>query len=369
MIKHIYIHIPFCNNICSYCDFPKIYYNNNQVDKYLNILDQEIKDNYKGEPISTIYIGGGTPSSLSTKQLKKLFSITNNIKCANNLEFTIECNEDSLTKEKLDLFKQNKVNRISIGVQSIDEDKLKLMERTLSKNNLLNLISYSKKIGITNINCDLIFATPNDTINKLTKDLNFIISLDVPHISIYSLILEPHTKLHINKIKPLDEDLDHKLYNTICKTLKNYNYTHYEISNFSKTNFESNHNIAYWNNEQYYGFGLGASGYIDNIRYTNTKSINKYLNNKIDKDIETLTDEDKIEYEIITNLRKIEGISKNIFFNKYETSINKLFNYKHLIEKEYILENNNNIYINNKYLYVSNEIINMFLESREVNEK
>lgn len=369
MIESIYIHIPFCDYICSYCDFKKLYYNEKLVNNYLISLENEIKTTYKNEQIKTIYIGGGTPSSLNIDQLTKLFDILKIINKEKLIEYTIESNIDSLTKEKLDLFKQNNINRLSIGVQSINEDKLKLMDRTLDQNKLEQLIYYSKQIGINNINCDLIYGLNNETINILEKDIDYLIKLDITHIAIYSLILEENTKLYINKYQEISEDLDANMYDFICKKLKDNNFIHYEISNFKKKGYQSNHNLCYWKNNYYYGFGIAASSHIKNKRYTNTSSITNYINKKYNKIIEELTTDDKIDYEIITSLRLIDGINKKDFFNKYNKKVGELFNYKDLIKKDYIKENFDNIYIEEKKLYISNEIINKFLESRYENEK
>ena len=252
MIKNCYIHIPFCEKICSYCDFCKIYYNEKVVDKYLDSLEKEIKSLYQNESLETIYIGGGTPSCLSLKQLKKLFEILTILKKDKNIEYTIEGNFESTTKEKLLLYKQYGINRLSFGIETTNKNNLKFLNRTLSKKQAKEIITYAKEIGLNNINVDLIYALPNETISDLKKDLDFILELDIPHLSTYSLIIEDNTILKLNNIKNINEDLDNEMYETICKYMKNNNYIHYEISNFSKENYESHHNLCYWNNKEYY---------------------------------------------------------------------------------------------------------------------
>ena len=354
-MKSVYIHIPFCNNICSYCDFPKVYYNKLWINKYLDRLDKEIKNNYRGELIETIYIGGGTPSSLDLEELTKLFNIISKIK-TNYKEFTIECNLDSLSKEKIDLFKKNNINRISIGIESFDEDNLKYLNRKICN---LDLINYIKSIGIDNINVDLIYAIPGESKEVLINDINKLLDLDIPHISCYSLIIEPHTVLYNNKTKNIDEELDLEMYNIICSKLNDYN--HYEVSNFSKKGYESKHNLTYWNNEQYYGFGMGASGYIDNIRYTNTKSINNYIDGNIILEKEELNERITMENEMILGLRKLDGVSISNFYKKYHKKIEDVFDIQKLIKERKLIIDNDYIKINKDYIYVSNEILINFI--------
>ena len=352
-MKAVYIHIPFCNQICSYCDFCKVYYDKKWINNYLDSLSKEIDKRYKGELIDTIYIGGGTPSSLDTSELNKLFSILKKIK-TNYTEFTIEVNLDSLTKEKIDLFKKNNINRVSIGIESFNQDNLAFLNRKLVN---LELINYLKEVGITNINADLIYALPNETLEMLESDLDKLLELDIPHISTYSLIIEPNTK--ISKLNNIDEELDYKMYKLICDKLKDYH--HYEISNFSKPGYESKHNLTYWKNENYYGFGVGASGYIDNIRYTNTKSIIEYINNFHEIEKEILSEKVDMENEVILGLRLLEGISLSKFKEKYHKDLNQVFKIDKLLENKELLLENDYLRINPKYIYTSNNILINFI--------
>lgn len=359
-IKSVYIHIPFCRNICSYCDFCKFYYNEKLVLNYLESLSNEIETRYQNNIVDTIYIGGGTPSSLSISELDKLFSIIKNIKVSNNLEFTIECNIEDITEEKMLFFKQNGINRLSIGVQSFQEKNLKLLERNYNKETIINNINIAKKY-FDNINIDLIYAVPNQTINDLKNDLELFLSADVRHISTYSLIIEDNTKLKIKNTDYINEELDREMYNTICNTLKKNGYIHYEISNFGKEGYESKHNLTYWKNKRYYGFGLGASGYIDNIRYTNTRSINKYLSNSYVKEEEIITkDLDASNYAIL-GLRTIYGVNKNNFYKTFEKDFTDYFNVANLLKENILLEKENSYYINPEYWYLLNEILIKFI--------
>ena len=357
MITSAYIHIPFCNNICSYCDFSKIYYDKKFVERYLKELEKDILSTYNNEELKTIYIGGGTPSSLSLDELKVLFKILSKLNKSKSYEYTIECNFDSITKEKLDLFKEVGINRISFGLESINKDNLSFLERSLAITKVKEIIKYCESINLTNINLDLMYALPNETLDVLEKDIDFILDLNVPHISTYSLIIEDHTKLGINKTKPISEELDNKMYKLICSKLKDYN--HYEISNFAKDGYESKHNLVYWHNEEYYGFGLGAAGYIDNVRYTKTKSITKYLDSDYinSKNIEYLSTKDKIEYEVLLNLRLIEGIDLLRFKDKYNRELKEYYKYQKLIDRELLTLKDNHLFIPEDLWYISNRII------------
>lgn len=359
-----YIHIPFCNKICSYCDFSKIYYKKDIVDKYIDELLVEIDNSYNNDLIDTLYIGGGTPSSLNIKQLNKLLNnLHNKLNLSKLKEYTIECNFDSIDYEKLDLFKKYGVNRLSFGLESINKDNLKVLEREIDKDKVKDIIKYCHKIGIDNINIDLMYAIPNETKEVLKKDIEFIKKLDITHISTYSLILEEHTKLYINNIKYIDEDLDREMYDLICDELKEYD--HYEISNFAKSEeYESIHNLKYWNNYEYYGYGLGSSGYEGHVRYTKTRSINKYLNGDYIKEdgIEYLTDKDKIYYQIIMNLRTKYGIDLREFERKYKSRLDNHYNYLKLVEEGLLEINNNHVTIPKKLWYISNSVIVRLLE-------
>ena len=356
-VDAVYIHIPFCNYICAYCDFCKIFYNKEYVNGYLDALDQEIINNYKGEVITSLYIGGGTPSSLDLEELEKLLKILKIFNLSKDCEITFESNADSLSLDKIKLLKDFGVNRVSLGVETINKKLQDVLERRTSKDTVINCINNLKSVGITNINVDLIYAIKGETLEDLNNDLEFLLSLDVPHISTYSLIIEDNTKLKIKGIKNIDKVIDRDMYDLISKTLKNNNYIHYEISNFSYDGFMSKHNLKYWRNLEYYGFGVGASGYIDNIRYTNTRSITNYIDGKtiIDKEIVTL--KDKMFYEIMLGFRTSMGIDKIEFKDKYNVSIDRVFNYKSLVEEKILEEDLKYLRVREEYFYVLDEIL------------
>ena len=356
----IYIHIPFCNSICTYCDFCKIFYNKKYINDYLNNLEQEIKVRYKSEIVNTIFIGGGTPSSLDDEELIRLMNIIEIFKLNDNYEFTVECNIESITENKLKIMKKYGVNRISIGVESFDNSIIKLLGRNHTKKDVYNKMGIVKRY-FSNINIDLIYAAYDD-INILKSDIDCFLKLDIPHISTYSLIIEDNTMLKINGMKNIDEDIDYEMYKYIEDTLEKNNYIHYEISNYAKNGYQSKHNLVYWNNEEYYGFGLSSTSYINNERITNTKNLRKYLNGKY---IGTSISEDKeikMENEIMLGLRKLDGIDLDRFKEKFNVSLEDIYNIDNLISEGYLVKEDNYIKINKKYMYISNEINVRILE-------
>ena len=359
MVKSAYIHIPFCNNICSYCDFCKLLYNKNFVKKYLDALEKEITNNYKNEILDTIYVGGGTPSSLSVLKKNKLLSIIEIFKLSKEYEFTFEVNIEDITEEKLEILKGNKVNRLSIGIESFNDKYLKYLGRNYTSDIINEKVELAKKY-FDNINVDLMYALKNESLNDLEEDIDKILKLDIKHISCYSLIIEKNTKLYIDNTKYISDDLDSDMYDLIDKKLEN-KYHRYEVSNYSITSYESRHNLTYWKNNEYYGFGLGAAGYIDNIRYTNTRNLSKYISGSYERQEEVLTKEDKIKYEFILGLRLTSGINKYNFNKKYGININEIEIIKELINKGLLIDDKINIYVPKKYFYVLNDILVNFV--------
>lgn len=359
MVKSAYIHIPFCNNICSYCDFCKLLYNKNFVKKYLDALEKEITNNYNNEILDTIYVGGGTPSSLSVSELNKLFSIIKIFKLSKEYEFTFEVNIEDITEEKLEILKGNKVNRLSIGIESFNDKYLKYLGRNYTSDIINEKVELAKKY-FDNINVDLMYALKNESLDDLEEDIDKILKLDIKHISCYSLIIEKNTKLYIDNTKYISDDLDSDMYDLIDKKLEN-KYHRYEVSNYSITSYESRHNLTYWKNNEYYGFGLGAAGYIDNIRYTNTRNLSKYISGSYERQEEVLTKEDKIKYEFILGLRLTSGINKDNFNKKYGININEIEIIKELINKGLLIDDKINIYVPKKYFYVLNDILVNFV--------
>ncbi|MBR3229910.1 MAG: radical SAM family heme chaperone HemW [Bacilli bacterium] len=352
----IYLHIPFCSHICTYCDFPKVLKNKTWIKQYLKSLEKEIKQNYKGEIVDTIYIGGGTPSALDLEDLKTLFDIIKLFKIKENTEITLEANSEDLTENKLKFLK-DKINRLSIGIETFNKKILKTLNRKINIKNIKNAFNY-----FNNINLDLMYGFKNQSLNDLEEDLEKIINLNPTHISTYSLIIEPNTKLYIENYQNIEEDKDRKMYEMIIKKLRHNNYIQYEISNFSKKGYESKHNLVYWNNKKYYGFGLGAGGYIENTRYENTRSLNNYLKGNYKLNEHKLSKSEEIQNELILGFRKIKGINKNTFKKKYKMNLKDIKEINKLLEKKLLIEDKNNIYINSKYIYISNEILINFID-------
>ncbi len=314
----LYIHIPFCEHICNYCDFPKLQYFSNFSNKYLKALKNELDSYHIDHELKTIYVGGGTPSAFTIDELKELLEMikpySKGVK-----EYTFEANPESLSLDKIRLLKSYGVNRISLGVQSTQDKYLKTMNRHHDFNIVREVTSNLIKEGIDNINVDLILGLPNMNIKDLKIDLDNILSLPIKHISCYSLTVSPNTAFYINGVKPQEDDLMREYYDYVHYYLAEKGFVHYEVSNWAKVGYMSEHNLTYWKNEQYYGVGLGASGYIDNIRYTNTKSINEYNKGNINRNEEHVDIDSLRTYMIMTNLRTIYGLD----LDKYKSLFNE----------------------------------------------
>ena len=267
-IKHLYIHVPFCNTICFYCDFAHRVYDFSLAEKWLERLEKEITGNCKDQ-YETIYIGGGTPSCLNDDQLDRLLCMIDPY--ANEVaEYTIEVNPESLNINKINIFKKHHVNRISMGVQSSDDDILKTLNRKHTFDDVRKGIKMLKENGLCNISVDLMYSLPGQDMDILKKSIEDILLLDVPHISLYSLTIEENSVFGKKGVRSLDEEIEADMYEYIDKELKRNDYIHYEVSNFCKEGYESRHNMSYWLYEDFLGLSLGASGKIRNRRYTNT---------------------------------------------------------------------------------------------------
>ena len=318
--KALYIHIPFCNSICDYCDFTKLQYFTIFSKPYLEALKNEIKS-YNIKDLDTIYIGGGTPTSLSDEEFEDLlqfvFPYARNIK-----EYTVECNPESLSDNKLKLMKKYGVNRISIGVESTNDEILKSINRKHTWKDVVLAVKNARKEGFDNISLDLIIGLPHVTNKMFEKDIKNIIDLNVDHVSCYSLTVHPNTVFYINGIEPLPSDQERELYDTVNENLVNNGFIKYEISSWSKGK-ESLHNLTYWRNQEYYGCGLGASGYVNGVRYKNNGNIQKYLKGTYIKEKEEVSLKDNIEYEIMLNLRTRYGINLDFFKEKYNFDLFK----------------------------------------------
>ena len=357
MSKSVYIHIPFCKAICSYCDFCKMLYNENFALDYLIALEKEIIEKYDSQLIETIYIGGGTPSSLKITELKKLFNIIKLFKFDKEYEFTFEINLDDIREELLEILKENKVNRLSIGIQSFDKNNLEFLKRDSDFKDAKAKISLCRKYGFGNLSVDLMYAIPGQTMSMLKKDIKKFKKLKTEHISTYSLIIEDHTAIKINNTEYIDESLDAKMYKCITKSLKRNKLNKYEVSNFSKTGYESKHNLVYWNNEEYFGFGLGAAGYYDGVRYENTRGLTDYLSGNFTLEKNFISKKENMDNELMLGFRKTDGININTFKNKFGKELLEVYDLNGFIKEKILIIKGNNIMVNPKSMYLLNEIL------------
>lgn len=320
MVDSLYIHIPFCDHICPYCDFPKVIYNPQWAFSYLDSLFFEI-DSLKINKVKTIYIGGGTPSSLNCVCLESLLKKVRPL-LTEDYEFSFEANPDSLTKEKIALLAKYGVNRVSLGVQSTIDKNLAFLGRKHTFSDVSNCVNNLKEAGVRNINCDIIYAYKGLRIEDLDKTLNDLLSLDLTHISAYSLILEKGTVFDIKGYKEESEDDCANQYEYILNRLRKEGYDRYEFSSFCKDKKKCLHNLTYWKNNEYYAVGLGASGYANAKRYKNTLNLSSYLRREYSRSEELVTQKDLYEYFLLTNLRLEEGFSIDRFeaiFGKEKT--------------------------------------------------
>ena len=323
-----YVHIPFCTQICYYCDFSKVFIKNQPVDSYLEHLIEEYHS-YDIQKLRTLYIGGGTPTALSAPQLAFLLEkLTDKLDLSYLEELTIEANPGDLDGEKIAVLKDSPVNRVSLGVQTFNDRMLKQIGRSHLEKDIYENIANLKKAGFDNISIDLIYALPKQTMEDVKINVAKAIALDIPHMSLYSLILENHTvfmnRMRRGKLPLPKEDLEAEMFEYIIAELEKAGFEHYEISNFSKPGFESRHNLMYWDNAEYYGIGAGASGYVDGVRYKNHGPIRHYLqaveagNARVQEEVLTL--KEKMEEEMFLGLRKKSGVSKKRFEEKFGLS-------------------------------------------------
>jgi len=367
MPKSVYIHIPFCKSKCHYCSF--ISYPKLELKKeYLKVLAQEINSIYQGEPLNTLYFGGGTPSLLEPDEFNNLikhFNITD------LTEITAELNPDGINSQGLDFdyllnLYDIGIKRISIGAQSFDDDILKLINRRHNSKQIFQAVENAHKAGFKNISLDFIYGLPNQSEDMFFNDLKTAIKLEVEHISLYGLSIEENCYFYKNHPQNLpDDDFQADMYLGAVKLLTSSMFKHYEISNFAKEGFESKHNLNYWNNEEYYGFGVSAHGYLNGVRYGNKITIEDYMKNPLERNEERIESEkDRLEEEIFLGFRKMDGINVGQINSKFGID----FEEKYLkILKKYenlkLLEKTPNGYkLTLNGVLVSNTILAEFLE-------
>ncbi len=368
----IYIHIPFCKQKCRYCDFlsfPKY------DDNYIECLKKEIvgfeyKEDYE---VKTIFFGGGTPSIIKAEFIKEILElIYSNFFVDKNAEITIEANPGTLNRQKLEIYKLAGINRISMGLQSTDNEKLKNLGRIHNFEEFCENYKLARECGFNNINIDLMSALPGQTVEEWKLDLERIVALNPEHISAYSLIIEegtPFFEMYYNReeLLPTEEE-EREMYHITRKILNDNGYNQYEISNYSKSGYECRHNISYWKRTDYIGFGLGAASLINNNRFSNTTDMKEYIQSIVNKkavakDIEKLTTNMQMEETMFLGLRMIEGVSYKEFTDKFGVDIKEV--YSEVIERfeknGLLEEKNGRVYLTKEGIDVSNYVMSEFL--------
>ncbi|WP_436854002.1 radical SAM family heme chaperone HemW [Staphylococcus caeli] len=331
-VKSAYIHIPFCVRICTYCDFNKYFIHNQPVDTYLDCLIKEMEGSNVRD-LETVFVGGGTPTALSYKQLEKLlFAITRLFNISG--EFSFEANPDELTLEKVQLLKDYGVNRLSMGVQTFKPELLEILGRTHNTSDIYNAVENARKVGIPSISLDLMYHLPTQTLEDFQDSLEKALAMDIDHISSYGLILEPKTQFYNmykkGKLKIPNEDIGEEMYEYLVSRMQQSLLHQYEISNFGKVGHESEHNKVYWKNEGYYGFGAGASGYVNGERYSNVNPVNHYIKKIQNNERPILestfpTKSEQMEEEMFLGLRMNQGVNKKRFYEKFDQTIEDVY--------------------------------------------
>lgn len=366
----MYVHIPFCNRICTYCDFNKVLIKNQPVDDYIDALISELKS-YDRQALKTIYVGGGTPTALSVQQLDRLLKfITEHFTVTD--EFTFEANPDELTTEKLDVLHYYGVNRVSLGVQTFNNDLLKVLGRTHNFDDIFKSVNHLEKIGLNNYSLDLMYNLPGETFSDIDTSLKYVDELRPKHISWYSLIIEPHTvfynKINQGKMSIAGSLEEGEKYDKVIAGLDSLGYPQYEISNFAQAEYESMHNKTYWLNEPYIGAGAGSHGYTGDVRYYNIKPVTHYINSmkesgSVVKEKLVLTNNDKYEEEMFLGLRLNSGVSEQRFKDKFKVPVDLIYGdvLKELLAKKLLNRSGGYISLTEQGRMIGNDVFAEFL--------
>lgn len=359
----LYIHVPFCDSICAYCDFCRVKSNNILIDKWCHTLKEEIEDRLLEKSYDTIYLGGGTPTCLSIKQLDQLLSLIEPF-TQGCTEYTIEANPESLTLDKIKLLSKYSINRISLGVQSTNNNLLKHMNRNHTKQDIQRCISNLKKFGITNISCDCMYSLPNQVIQDIETTLNDLIEMNIPHLSIYSLTIEEHSEYGRKGIQQLDDEIEADMYEFIITYLLENGYKQYEISNFAKPGYESLHNSHYWQYDDFVGLSIGASGKEEHCRYECTKNFEEYFSHQYIKDITKLSTEDEMFEMIMMGLRLSKGLNCLQFYERFNKTFDEVYEKEKniAIEKGLLIEEDHMIRCTDYGFRICNTVIEMFMK-------
>ncbi|MGF2943374.1 radical SAM family heme chaperone HemW [Enterococcus xiangfangensis] len=373
-----YIHIPFCEHICYYCDFNKVFIEGQPVDEYIEALLKEARLSLIQNPVEmmeTVYVGGGTPTSLDAKQLDRLLSGLREILPYNGGEFTVEANPGDLSADKLDVMKNYGVNRLSMGVQTFDDRLLKKIGRKHTAQDVYDTIQLLEEKDFQNVTIDLIYALPGQSLESFRDTVKRALALDLPHYALYSLILENQTMfmnwVRRGKMQLPEQEVEAQMYAETIEAMEKAGRMQYEISNFAKPGFESQHNLVYWNNQNYFGFGAGASGYLGKRRYKNRGPIQHYLRSLNEDQLpmleeEYLSEKEQIEEEMFLGLRKILGVDKATFEARFGQSITSI--YKAVIEElkqqKLIVETESSLRLTKTGLFRGNDVFEKFLISK-----
>lgn len=370
----LYVHIPFCKQKCLYCDFPSYAGKEKLMNEYITALNKEILQKAKEYSINSIFIGGGTPSYLNNSNLQSLLSTLNKLNLKENLEFTVECNPGTLNKNNLEIMKKNNVNRISMGLQSTKNSILKEIGRIHTYEDFKNNYLLARKVGFNNINIDLMFGLPNQTLEDWKNSLEEIIKLEPDHISAYSLIIEEGTCFYNlyeqDKLNLPDEEKERMMSLIAKEILVKHNYHQYEISNFAKKDKECFHNKVYWKCNEYLGLGVSASSFIDRKRIKNIDNIEKYIqrinkNEDIVEEVHVNDIKDDMEEFVFMGLRMVEGISTDEFKKKFNKDIYEVYGdvIQKNIKRELLICNSENLYLSLKGIEISNYVMSDFIQS------
>lgn len=367
----IYIHIPFCIRKCDYCDFLSGPSGPKEQADYVQALLREIQAAEEGEgrSVSSIFIGGGTPSVLDERLLGDILrEIRNRFKMKEDAEITIEVNPGTANIGKLQAYREMGINRLSIGLQSPEDRELKILGRIHNYGQFLETYQEARTVGFDNINIDLMSAIPDQTYEGWVKNLRTVAELEPEHISAYSMIVEEGTPFAARKLNLPDEDTEYNMYEATAQILKEYGFEQYEISNYARKGRECRHNVGYWTRQDYLGFGLGASSLYGKERFANTADMKKYLENsknpeKIREKEPSLTREDEMAEFMFLGLRMTKGISRADFQRCFGCTIESV--YGEVLEKyesmELLLEKDGRIFLSREGIHVSNSIMAEFL--------
>lgn len=370
----LYIHIPFCKSKCRYCDFCSFQAEDQSIDAYIRKLKEELifwGKRLTKEEVTTVFIGGGTPSYLKAQLIREICdTVFRNFKISVNAEITIEANPGTVDLAKLCIYRESRINRISFGLQSTIREELQYLGRIHTYEQFLQSYDWARQAGFSNISVDLMSAIPKQTIHSYEKNLRTVAELSPEHISSYSLIIEEGTPFYEDKrledLLPSEED-EVQMYQMTEKILKEYGYEQYEISNYAKRGFESRHNLGYWSHIPYLGVGLNASSYIDERRFENPSDMKDYLNirsfDEAYKKARTLSIHEQMEEFMFLGLRRTKGVSKSKFEERFGCSMASVYErpLKEAMEQGFIKEQDDQIFLTRNGILVSNQVLCEFL--------